>query len=506
VLGAAWAWWSARLTDERLDAQLLEFATATIETGALERCEVDPERFFVHVRGGPPLPGRPPPRGPRGGRPEPPFPEGRLPPPEGRPPPPEGRPLFPDDPLGPPPPPPPGDPGTSLWAYDAEGRSRNPGAPPLPSDLAARLAEGAASAASAHESAGKPGRQLVLRTGRTSGPCVSVLVRRLHAPEARDPLLLWGGVAVVSGVLLAVLLAAGPVVRRLRRLERRVRASAGSGYREPVPVEGRDEVARLADAFNVAGREVQDHLARVEARERTLREFVSNTTHDVTIPLTVLQAHLVALREAAEEGRAGDPDRLRQATEEAHYVGSLLRNLETLARLEAEDVHLDLRAVDLADLVRRAVERHGPIARGRSVALEHAVPEAPLLVRGDVTLLEQAVSNLVQNAVLYAPRGGHAAVVLETPRPGATTFRLLVRDDGPGIAPEERARALERGWRGHDARTRRPGGAGLGLAIVKDVADRHGFTVALGSVEPHGLEVTLTGPLHGTTATNQGAT
>jgi signal transduction histidine kinase len=80
-----------------------------------------------------------------------------------------------------------------------------------------------------------------------------------------------------------------------------------------------------------------------------------------------------------------------------------------------------------------------------------------------------------------------------------------VRDDGPGIVPEERAHALDRGWRGHDARTRRPGGAGLGLAIVKDVADRHGFTLALGSVEPHGLEVTLAGSLHGVAA-SEGST
>jgi signal transduction histidine kinase len=213
------------------------------------------------------------------------------------------------------------------------------------------------------------------------------------------------------------------------------------------------------------------------------------------IPLTVLQGHLSALRDLAAKGQTPDPARLRQAIEETHYVGCIVHNLEAIARLESDDVHLELRRVDLADVVRRAVSRHAPIARGRDVALEHAVPPEPVAVRGDVTLLEQAVSNVVHNAVRYADPGGHVAVVLETPRGDAPTFRLRVLDDGPGVPPDELPHVTTRGFRGASARTRGPGGAGLGLAIVRDVLDRHAFSLALRGVEPHGLEVEVAGPL-----------
>ncbi len=115
------------------------------------------------------------------------------------------------------------------------------------------------------------------------------------------------------------------------------------------------------------------------------------------------------------------------------------------------------------------------------------MPEGVVEVLGDVTLLEQAVSNVVHNAVSYAD--ANVAVVLETAGTPPTGFRLRVLDDGPGIPADELARVTERAYRGVTGRTRRPGGGGLGLAIVKDVLDRHGFTLALavrGAARPRG--------------------
>lgn len=505
ALVGAWALLSARQRDWRLDDALKEFAEAALASGAAERCEADPARFSIHApphaqAPPPPREGPPFPRGgPPADRPEP--RRGRGPPPgrgpDGHPGPPPREERAPEGPDRPPPREPTGDePGTHLWAYDESLASKNPSAPAFPDDLKETLAGGDGIAAGSWQGKAGAGRQVVLRTPHSDGPCAILLVRRLHSPDEGAATTFWiGALALSGGLLLAVFLAAGPVVRRLRRLEEHVDRTRASGWKDPVPVSGNDEVAALARAFEGAGAAVREHLSTVESRERTLRDFLANTTHDLMIPLTVLQGHLSALRDAAKEGRLPDESRVRDALEEAHYIGMLVHNLGALARLESGEVHVEQGRVDLSDVVRRAVSRHAPIARGRGVALDHATPEAQVEVAGDVTLLEQAVSNLVHNAVSYGDRGGHVAVVLEAPKEPAGTFRLRVLDDGPGMTEAEIAHATERHFRGEAARTRRPGGGGLGLSIAKDVLARHGFSLSLRPSSPHGLDVLVSGPL-----------
>jgi signal transduction histidine kinase len=112
---------------------------------------------------------------------------------------------------------------------------------------------------------------------------------------------------------------------------------------------------------------------------------------------------------------------------------------------------------------------------------------------GDVTLVEQALSNVVHNAVRYNKPGGHVAVILE-----AKDGRFCVRafDDGPGVPESELTRIAERSYRSDEARARHPDGLGLGLSIAKDVAERHGFELELKRSEAGGLEVEIRGPTH----------
>ncbi|MEZ4339752.1 MAG: HAMP domain-containing protein, partial [Sandaracinaceae bacterium] len=166
------------------------------------------------------------------------------------------------------------------------------------------------------------------------GPCSVVVVQRpVDAEAARSATLRTAGLAatVVTVTALAALLALAPVVRRIRRLEAAVRGQASGGYEADVPIEGKDEVADLARAFNEASAEVRRRLEEVSARDRALTEFLQSTTHDVMVPLTVLQGHLSDLR-----GRLGEDDpKVRAAMEEAHYLGSLVKNLNAAARLDA---------------------------------------------------------------------------------------------------------------------------------------------------------------------------
>jgi signal transduction histidine kinase len=445
-LAVAWFLFDSHLRLGTKEQELRRSVEFDVSSGLQERCEADPPQSGRPGRGGvapprtaPPEPGpRPPaPRpGPGQGR-------GRGGGPRGT-----GR----------------GGSGAyEFFAYDASGRPSAADAPPLPED------RDGGNATTYWTSTGR-GVALVVPLGG-DGPCAFLLARiPPRQGELRDQAQALA--LVIVSVLAAAWIAAGPLIGRLRRLAVGVRCSAASHYAEPVAAEGHDEVAALAGAFNEAGQSVRAHLMDVQAREEALRGFVANTTHDVAIPLTVLQGHLAELdRELTAPGHR---DRVRAAVQEAHYMASLLRNLATATTLDKPDGPVACSPVDLSALADRVVARHRPIARASGVELNAAVPDPPLIAPSDHTLLEQALSNLVDNAIRYNRPGGHVAVLLDH-APGG--FVLSVTDDGPGVTDGELAQLTSRWFRGSDARTRRPDGHGLGLAIAAEVCRRLGLSL-----------------------------
>jgi len=334
---------------------------------------------------------------------------------------------------------------------------------------------------------------MVIRMDWDEGPCAVLFLRQRRIVDAVGFLgLHWSSLVVAGAALLAVLLAAGPPVRRIRQLTDEVRVSAADRYSSEVEVRGRDEIAGLATAFNDAGAQIRSQLEKLERREEALRSFLGNTTHDVMVPLTVLQGHLTRLRRDLDGSTAVDPSTLVAALDETQYIASLLHNLGAAAKLEGSDSDVRSDPVMLNDLVERAVARYRPLAQAHDIEINSATPEDPTQTLGDVTLLEQALSNVIHNAVRYNRTGGHVAVILQR---GSDRFSLKVVDDGPGIPPDELAKLPERRFRGEEARTRHPEGRGLGLNIARDVAARHEIDLALRESEYGGLEVEFSGAL-----------
>lgn len=399
-----------------------------------------------------------------------------VPPPSG----PEDRALLP--------PPPVLDRQVELFVFDGDLRPAHPDAPQLEPQLARDLTE--AGAVVLPRRWLRDSVEVVVRTPWRTGPCAYVYARDdlpLILRRIRSRWLL-----PLVGVLGAVLITMGPAVRRLRRLTDAVTASAATGFVAEIAVEGGDEIAGLARAFAAASRAVRTQLAATEQREAILRDFLANTTHDVMIPLTVLQVHLAAMQADEQAGRPRNRATLTSAMDEAHYLGALMQNLAAVAKLDSGAWQPVIGDVDMNALVHRVVSRHQAIARRLDVAVEFAVPEDPVATAGDITLLEQAVSNIVYNAVRHNRAGGHVAVILEAAAGGR--FSLRVVDDGPGVPAEELARLVERGFRGNAARTRSPDGLGLGLNITLRVAELHHLDLRFGPSEYGGLQVDLGGP------------
>lgn len=518
-------WWDARSQEQAAAAELMAHARSLAEwPGWVARCEADPAGWSG---GGPSRgPGDGPSRGPDGAPGRGPAPSGRPPggaeprfeprgpegPETGRPPPRErdladgapperGRPP----PTGPRRPPPPDEPRgmrhrepARFFAYGADLTSLNPAAPVLPDAIRSEMAE--------RDALALPGSwrsevvRVLVRVPEASSTCAYVLAQgttERWLGGILPPTHLW--LLPLLAVMGVVLLAIGPVVRRLQQLTRAAHRSEQSGYSDGVDLGGNDEIGELARSLDGAAKRVRGQLAETERRELALREFVANTTHDIMIPLTVLQGHLAAAKENRE-----DPRVIAAAMDEAHYLGALIHNLAMAAKLDAAAAEPSRAPVDLSALVERVVMRHRAIAKSSGVAMDHAVPAAPLSTSGDVTMLEQAVTNLVYNAIRHNRAGGHVAIVLEAQRAGAGAeadadadaeqgFSLSVIDDGPGVSDEELPRLAERGFRGNAARSRAPEGRGLGLDIVRRVAELHGLALTFRRPEDGGLCAELSG-------------
>lgn len=306
-----------------------------------------------------------------------------------------------------------------------------------------------------------------------------------------------GRVATQAMVLLLALLLTGllisvPMVWRVRRLTNAVERAPGRDWiiHDEQLLQSKDELGELARAFDATGRRVATTIDELEQRDRALKEYISNTTHDLAIPLTVLQHRLKKIQELSGRGEVISAELVDVALEESHYIASLISNMSAAAKLDAGRTHHLEHGVELGALIERVIARHEPIAQPKGVELGWSAPEG-VEVMGDSVLLEQAVSNLVQNAIQYNVKGGHVAVLLEPS--DADGFELRVMDDGPGVPEHMLGGLAAREVRADQARNRNPGGQGFGLSITKRVCALHGFDLILTNGEGGGFIAIIRG-------------
>jgi signal transduction histidine kinase len=382
-----------------------------------------------------------------------------------------------------------------IWAYDAEFLSRNDRAPVLALELVEELESGAdvASRVVPQEESPRPIFEVALRMDWwPDGPCAALLIRDVRLPSMRP--MRYAGLGILVVILSAALgiaLAAWPVVRRLRRLTEEVKDSAKE-FDLQVDVQGRDEVKLLETAFEQVHGRIREQVTGLRRREDALRAFVRNTMHDVMIPLSVLQGHLSAARQLGSLDESQRRDLWTGAVQEAEYVRSILENLNTFAKLEADALPMRDEEFSLGELVERVATRLRVLARSRDVELDYGLPQKDLRLRGDPVLLEQALGNLVHNAVQYSDRGGLVELWLESE---GEDYILRVLDEGPGLSDAELARVLEPRFRGEEGRTRNPSGSGLGLHISREIVERHGAHLSLARRSERGLVAEIRGSL-----------
>ena len=328
---------------------------------------------------------------------------------------------------------------------------------------------------------GRRGEWRVLAVPSTNGKGVVVVARSL-APRAssldhlRHELALFLPLALLAACLGGYALT-GRALRPVELLRRR----AGSVTAErqtllPVPP-SRDEISRLATTLN-------DMLARLHAAVEHERRFVADASHELRTPLSLLQTELeLALRRPRSHEELEQA--LRSAAEETQRLTRLANDLLLIARADQGSLPIRREVVAVADLLEGVAQRFEN--RAASLQRELSVEPSDLVLDADLIRLEQALANLVENALTYGRGAVHLRAVEQ-----ADAVELHVTDEGDGFPEEFRARAFDRFSRADEARGR--GGSGLGLSIVHLVARAHGGEAGLRNGPQRGADVWLSLP------------
>src|SRR6201996_8397014 len=234
-------------------------------------------------------------------------------------------------------------------------------------------------------------------------------------------------------------------------------------------------------------------LRRVEEMRA---DFVANASHELRTPLAALSGFIDTLQGPAKDDAKARERFLGIMHNQATRMARLIDDLLSLSRVELSAHVRPDTLVDIAPIMRQVIDGLEPLARERQVEVNIDLPETPAWIAGDREELMRLFENLVENALKYGASGGkvNVSLVAATSSEGQPELRVLVRDFGPGIAPEHLPRLTERFYRVDVGDSRAQGGTGLGLSLVKHIVSRHRGRLLIESVLKNGATFTACFP------------
>jgi signal transduction histidine kinase len=283
---------------------------------------------------------------------------------------------------------------------------------------------------------------------------------------------------VVATVIVAMVVF-NPARRRLSALEDAAHRLGEGDLTARAAHAGGDEIARVAAAFNRMASELETRDAALRTSDALRRQMMADVSHELKTPLTAMRGYIETLRMPEVALDTERRDRYFETIDrETRRLERIVKDLLDLARYEHGGVVLQRRLFDIGRLFENVAGRHEREAQKKAVAIRiHVDPQADQVV-GDPDRIEQAIENLVANALRHTPSGG-SVTLNATQADGKAT--LSVSDSGGGIAPEHVPHVFERFYKVDAARASESTGSGLGLSITKAIIERHGGTISVTS-------------------------
>jgi signal transduction histidine kinase len=295
--------------------------------------------------------------------------------------------------------------------------------------------------------------------------------------------LLWAALGALIIAALGGLVARRALSARVDLISRTTAAIVQGDLGQRVPESG------SADEFDRLSRTINQMLEQIQNLLEGVRNVSNAVAHDLRTPLAEARTRLesVLRREPSQDVSAG----IEQAIDDIDRLIGMSNALLRLAEIDSGVRRSGFREVRLDEIVAEIVELYQPTAAENGIAIRVCLDQQPT-VNGDPFLLAQAIGNLVDNAIKYAPAGSE--IDIRSASPAEDLIEITVGDQGPGIPDVEKARATERFYRGDASRGKI--GVGLGLSVVASVAKLHAGALTLADNHP-GLAASLLLPKRG---------
>ncbi|MBN2390508.1 MAG: GAF domain-containing protein, partial [Anaerolineae bacterium] len=284
----------------------------------------------------------------------------------------------------------------------------------------------------------------------------------------------------------------------VERLREAVRDLARRAHLRPdavLELTGLDLELSASPIFGAEGAEgpailvVVHDVSYLKALDRVKSQFVSNISHELRTPLTSIRLYSSLIQRSASE----NADRYFEPLDrEVDRLSKLVEDILQISRIEAGQLELDRRVVDLNPLTEMAVMSHHILAEARGLTVTYQTANGKTMVSVDYDRFMQVVNNLIENAINYTPSGGQISVATECrEKDGRMWATVTVRDTGMGVPAHEIQHLFERFFRGSEPQEMRIQGSGLGLAIVKEIVELHGGSVTVDSQAGAGSTFTV---------------
>ena len=293
------------------------------------------------------------------------------------------------------------------------------------------------------------------------------------------------GSLIFIGTILVIGLAIGffifrMLTRRLDVMKKTVEDFERGELNKRIPLKSNDEITELSRCFNNMADTVVESMNEMKKADKLRRDLVANVSHDLRNPLSSIQGYMETIQMKGDTlSREELQNYLEPVLANTKKLNRMINDLFDLSKLDAENVTPNLEHISLAELVQDLVQQFIPIAEQKNIEIKTIYPENPhAQIYADISLLDRALSNLIDNAIQHTPEGG--TVTIRSIQNGKD-ISLEISDSGKGIPESDIPHIFDRFYQVDKSRSN-SSGAGLGLSIAQKILELHGAKITVQSL------------------------
>ncbi|MFA6937999.1 MAG: ATP-binding protein [Treponema sp.] len=282
-------------------------------------------------------------------------------------------------------------------------------------------------------------------------------------------------ILLFAAVLIASFIISLQIINPMQELKKATEQYRNGNFEYEVLITSPREMAELGDSFNLMSHTIEQNIESMKKLETVRKDFVANVSHELKTPVTSIKGFTETLMEGAIDDKETSRRFLGIINTQCTRLMSIMEDLLTLSRLENEGAAPDKSDANIVEIVQKEIDTFSSAANQKSISLNLISSSKNISANVNSGLIEQAVGNLIINAIKYCPE--NSKVFCSVDLEPNDKVQIVVEDNGFGVPNLYRERIFERFFRVDKGRSREEGGTGLGLSIVKHIVTLHGGTV-----------------------------